>query len=86
MALCELPTGQLDRLASCSSVSVQRQETCSNGKNTIRAKLQKTSLERGPHGSNRDSTSRRIPDQNTEKLVTGDKGDRESTEKHEKAI
>ena len=30
--------------------------------------------------------SRRIPDQNTEKLGTGDKGDEGSTEKHEEAI
>jgi len=43
-------------------------------------------LERGPYGSNRDSMSRRIPDQNTEKLGTGDKGDEGSAEKHEEAI
>jgi len=43
-------------------------------------------LEREPHGSNGDSISRRIPDQNTEKLGTGNKGNRGSTEKHEEAI
>ena len=86
MALCELPTGQLDGLASCSRVSVQWQEICNNRKNTVQAKLLKTSLEREPHGSNGDSISRRIPDQNTEKLGTGNKGNRGSTEKHEEAI
>ena len=86
MALCELPTEQLNGLANCSRVSVQQQETCSNGKNTIWAKLQKTSLERGPYDSNRDSMSRRIPDQNTEKLGTGNKGNGESIEKHKEAI
>jgi len=43
-------------------------------------------MERRPHGSNRDSMSRRIPDWDTEKLGTGDKGNRGSTEKHEKAV
>jgi len=43
-------------------------------------------LERGPYGSNEDSTSRRIPDQNTEKLGIGDKGDGGSIEKDEEAV
>jgi len=30
--------------------------------------------------------SRRIPDQNTKKLGTGDKGNGESTEKHKEAV
>ena len=86
MALCESSTEQLNGLASYSRVSVQQQEICSNGKNTVQAKLWKTSLERGPYGSNGDFMSRRIPNWNTEKLGTGDKGNRKSTEKHEEAI
>jgi len=43
-------------------------------------------LERRPYGSNRDSMSRRIPDRNTEKLGTGDKGDEESPKKDEEAV
>jgi len=35
MTLCELPTRQLDRLASCSRISVQQQETCSNQKHVV---------------------------------------------------
>jgi len=59
---------------------------CSNGKNIIQVKLQKTFLKRGPYGSNGDFTSRRISDQNTEKLRTSNKGNGGSTEKHEEAI
>ena len=43
-------------------------------------------MEREPYSSNEDSTSRRIPDQNTEKLGTGNKGNGESTEKDEEAV
>jgi len=43
-------------------------------------------MERGPHGSNRDSMSRRIPDQDTEKLGTGNKGNGGSAEKHEEVV
>jgi len=43
-------------------------------------------LEREPYGSNRDSTSRRISDQNTEKLEIGNKGNEGSTKKYEEAI
>jgi len=43
-------------------------------------------LERGPHGSNRNSMSRRVPDWNTEKLGTSNKCNGGSTEKHEEAI
>jgi len=43
-------------------------------------------LERKPYGSNGDSTSRRIPDRNTEKLEIGNKGNEGSTEKYEEAI
>jgi len=43
-------------------------------------------LEREPHGSNGDSTSRRIPDWNIEKLGTGDKGNGGSVEKYKEAI
>ena len=78
-ALCELPIRQLDELASCSRVSVQWQEICSNGKNIIQVKLQKTFLKRGPYGSNGDFMSRRIPNQNTEKLGTGNKDNGGST-------
>ena len=35
MILCELPARQLDGLASCSKISVQQQETCSNQKDTV---------------------------------------------------
>ena len=43
-------------------------------------------MERGPHGLNGDSTSRRILNWNTEELETGDKGNGGSTEKYEEAI
>ena len=43
-------------------------------------------MEREPHGSNRDSMSRIIPDWNTEKLGTGNKGNEGSAEKHEEAV
>ena len=86
MALHELPTRQLDELVSYSKVSVQRQETCSNRKNTIQIKLRKTSLEREPYSSNRDSMSRKISDRDTEKLGISDKGNGRSIEKYEKAV
>ena len=76
----------MDGLASYSRVSVQWQEICGNGKNIIQVKLQKTSLKRGPYGSNGDFISRRIPNQNTEKLGTSNKDNGESTEKYEEAI
>jgi len=43
-------------------------------------------LKRGPYGSNGDSMSRRIPDWNTEKLGTGNKGNRGSVEKDKEAV
>jgi len=43
-------------------------------------------LERRPYGSNRDSTSRRIPDRNTKKLGTGNKGNGGSPKKDEEAV
>jgi len=42
-------------------------------------------LERGPHGSNSDSTSRRFLNWNAEELEIGDKGNGRSTEKDEEA-
>jgi len=43
-------------------------------------------LERGPHGSNGNSMSRRILDWNTEKLGTDGKSNRGSIEKYKEAI
>jgi len=40
-------------------------------------------LERGSHGSNRNSTSRRFLNWNAEELGTGNKSDGRSTEKDE---
>jgi len=43
-------------------------------------------LKRGPYGSNRDSTSRRFFDWNTEELGACNKSNRKSIEEYEKAI
>ena len=86
MTLCELPTGWLDKLASCCWIPVQWQKTCSDRKDSIRIKLWKTSLERGPHGTNRDSMSQRIPYWITEELGTSNKSNGGSIKKHEMAI
>jgi len=43
-------------------------------------------LERGPHGSNGDSTSRRFLDWNAEELRACNKSDGRSIEKHEEAV
>ena len=43
-------------------------------------------MERKPHGSNRDSTSRKILNWNTEELGTGKESNGGSIRKHEKAI
>jgi len=43
-------------------------------------------LERGPHGSNGDSMSRRFLDWNAEELGVCDKSDGRSIEEHEEAI
>ena len=71
---------------SCSGISVQWQETCSNWKDTVRVKLWKAPMERRPCGSNGNSMSRRISYWNEEELETGDKGDGRSTESDEEAI
>jgi len=43
-------------------------------------------LERGPHGSNRDSMSRRFLNWNAKELEVCNKSDGRSIEEHEKAI
>ena len=86
MILCELPTRQLDGLASCSKISVQQQEICSNQKDTVWVKLWKTPIKRQPCGSNGDSTSKRISYRSEEELGTGNKGNGRSTENDEEAI
>jgi len=77
MTLYKLPTRQLDRLASCSRISVQQQETCDNWK---------APMERQPYGSNRDLTSIRISYWNEKELGTGNKNNRRSIENDEEAI
>ena len=84
--LCELPTGWLNKLASCYKIPVQWQKTCSNRKDSIWIKLWKTFLERGPHSTNGDSTSQRIPYWITKELGISDKSNGESTKEHEMAI
>jgi len=86
MTLCELSTGQLDRLAGCCRIPVQQQKIYSNREDSIQIKLQETSLERRPHSSNGDSMGRRILNKNTKELGTGKESNRGSTRKHKKII
>jgi len=76
----------LDKLASRCGIPVQRQETCSNRKDSIQVKLWKIPLERGPHGSNGHSMSRRFPHWVTKKLETDDQSNGRSIKEYEEAV
>ena len=67
MTLCQLSTRWLDGMASSCRISIQWQETCSNGTDTICAQFWKTPIERQPCGTDRVSKTKRIPYETTKK-------------------